>query len=485
MSTQKIHRSAILGSFLNYISFVLNKGTTFVSTIVLTRLLTPDDFGLMALGLFLTYLEGLGDFGVGAAYIYQVDADPVTEDRRASTAFYFNLVWASFLSILAYLAAPHVALFFHDSRLEPVFKVMGLIFVLTSLGNLHEARLRKNLQFQQRFIAEVLKSLAKAGVAITLALNGLGVWSLVYGQLAGCVVATLSYWNLSRWCPRWEFDPALCRSLLGYGGQITLMLLMGAFIQNLDYLLVGQAQSAEQLGLYTMAFRLPELVILNICCVISPALFPTYARLQGDLKALQATFLNSTRYIALICFPLGVGTVLITEDFVRVCFTERWLPIIPVMQVLAIYATVFTIGFNAGDIYKALGRPKISNKLSLLNLALAIPALWFAVQVDILTVAWAQVAVTGFISFLRLLITARFLKLPFSSIAKALTPPTLAVLTMAASLAPLLTLSMAPALRLPLIVMSCALAYSLALMLFQRQLIRDTLITLRAFKQGG
>lgn len=484
MNTQKIHRFALLGSFLNYFSFVLNKGTTFVSTIILTRLLSPDDFGLMALGLFLTYLEGLSDFGVGAAFIYEEDTDRVTEDRRASTAFFFNLLSAGLMTIVAYLSAAQVAFFFHEPRLESILKVMGFIFILTSLGNLHEARLRKTLQFQRRFVAEVLKSLAKATVAITLALNGFGVWSLVFGQLAASLIGTVSYWILSRWRPRWVFDVALCRSLLRYGGQITLMLVLGALIQNLDYLLIGRAQSAEQLGLYTMAFRLPELVILNICCVISPALFPTYARLQKDLNALQSTFLTTTRYIALACFPLGIGTVLITEDFVRLCFTERWLPVIPVMQVLAIYATVATIGFNAGDIYKALGRPEIPNKLSILHVALAIPVLGTAVQFDILIVAWAQVAVTSLIALLRLIIAARFLKLPFFKITKALGAPSLAVMMMAASLAPLLSLPLAPLIRLPVLILSGIMSYSLALILFHRQLVRDTVITLRGLKES-
>ena len=485
MNTEKIHRAAIFGSFLNYFSFVLNKGTTFVSTIILTRLLPPDDFGLMALGLFLTYLEGLSDFGVGAAYIYQKNGDGVSDDRMASTAFYFNLIWASFLTFVAQLLAPEVAFYFHEPRLESVLKVMGLIFVLTSLGNLHEARLRKTLQFQRRFVAEVLKSFAKAGVSITLALNGFGVWSLVLGQLAGSAVATLSYWTLSRWRPRLIFDPTLFLLLFRYGSQITLMLLLGALIQNLDYLFIGRAQSSEQLGLYTMAFKLPELIILNVCCVISPAIFPAYAKLQADLRALQSTFLTATQYIALICFPLGIGTVIITEDFVRLCFTERWLPVIPVMQVLAVYATVATIGFNAGDIYKALGRPNISNKLSILHLGLAIPVLVTAVQFDILTVAWAQVALTGFISFLRLIVAARFLNLPLLKIAGALWSPSLAVTIMTVSLLPLLSLPLPPSLRLPILITGGILVYTLTLMLLQRQLIRDTFMTLRSLKEGG
>lgn len=484
MNTQKIHRSAILGSLINYISFLLNKGTTFVSTIILTRLLSPDDFGLMALGLFLTYLEGLSDFGVSTAFIYQESADSLEEDRRASTAFFFNLVWASFLTVIAFLSAHQVALFFHEPRLEAIIEVMGFGFILSSLGNLHEARLRKTLQFQRRFVADVLRSLAKMGVAITLALNGFGVWSLVLGQLSGTIVATLTYWTLSPWRPSWVFDTALCRSLLGYGSQITLMIVLGALIQNLDYLLIGHRQGTEQLGLYTMAFRLPELFILNICSVVSLALFPTYARLQGNIVSLRTTFLTTTRYIALICFPLGIGTVLISEDFVHLCFNERWLPVIPVMQALAIYATVATIGFNAGDIYKALGKPEISNKLSLLHLALAIPALGAAVEFDIQIVAWAQVAIASVISLIRLVIAARFLKLTFWSIARALMAPGLSVMTMAVSISPLLSLPITPAVRLPIIILSGILAYCFALLLFNRQLVRDTFIQLRALKQG-
>jgi lipopolysaccharide exporter len=145
-------------------------------------------------------------------------------------------------------------------------------------------------------------------------------------------------------------DIRIFRSLLGYGSQIALMLLLGTLIQNLDYLLIGRRQNAAQLDIYTMAFRLPELVILNICSVISPALFPAYTRLHHDKKALQRAFLSTTCYISLISFPLGVGTAIISPDFVRFFFTERWEAAIPIMQILALYAAAGTIGFNAGDI---------------------------------------------------------------------------------------------------------------------------------------
>ena len=484
MNVKAVQRSALVGSLLGYLAFLLSKGTTFASTILLSKLLSPDEFGLMAIGLFVTYLEGLTDFGVGAAFVFHLKEETSMEHRRASTAFIFNVAFGCALAIGTFIAAPTIGHFFHEPRLDPIIQLMSVSFLITSLGNIHESWLRKNLQFHRRFIADLFKSLTKAAVSIVLALNDVGVLSLVWGQLAGNLVATISYWVLTRWRPRWVFDPAMCRSLTRYGAQITLMLVLGTLIQNLDYVFIGRLQTAEQLGLYTMAFRLPELIILNICCVISPALFPTYARLQNDRGSMQTIFLSSTRYIALICFPLGIGTAIISGDFVRLFFSERWESMIPVMRVLSLYATLSTIGFNAGDIYKALGRPSISNKLSILHLAIAAPALWLAAEENLLTVAWAQVGTIALMVVLRLVIAGQFLDIHLQQIARAFLPATIGVTVMTLSLLPLISAPIPVYLRFGALIITGFLSYLVSLMIFDRSLIRDAIRGLTALRKG-
>jgi PST family polysaccharide transporter len=483
---EALHKSALIGSALNYLAFILSKGTTFVATIILTRLLTPDDFGLLALGLFITYFDGLSDFGVGAAYIFQPTRDQVTEDRTSSIAFIFNQLWGGILATLAYFCASEITSFFHEPRILPIIQVLAIGFIISSLGNIHEARLRKALLFRRRFIVEIAKSLSKAGLSIGLALNDFGVWSLVWGQLGAGLVATVCYWLLSGWLPKWEFDLKIYRSLVGYGAQIALMLLLGTFIQNLDYLLIGRRMDAVQLGIYTMAFRLPELLILNISSVISPALFPAYARLQHNAEALQTAFLSTTRYISLITFPLGVGTAIISPHFVSLFFTERWAAAIPVMQILSLYATVATIGFNVGDIYKAVGRPDILTKLAIIHLAIAGPALWYASGVDIVSVAWAQLGSTILIVMVRIAIASYFLKLKLRKILSALLPGFTGVTIMAVSLFAINTRLSAVSMPIQMatLVISGALIYIFSLTLFHYQVVRNLFVVLRPSRTG-
>lgn len=481
-----LHKSALMGSLLNYLAFVLSKGTTFIATVILTRLLTPDDFGLMALGLFITYFDGLSDFGVGAAFIYQQSNDQETENKTASIAFIFNQLWGVGLASLAYFGAGEIASFFHEPRVLLIIQVLSISFIISSLSNIHEARLRKALLFRRRFIVEIAKSISKAGLSIGLALNDFGVWSLVWGQLGAGVVATLSYWLLSGWMPKWEFDLKIYHSLVGYGAQIAFMLLLGTFIQNLDYLFIGRRLDAVQLGIYTLAFRLPELLILNICSVISPALFPTYARLQHNPQALQSAFLSATRYISLITFPLGVGTAIISPYFVSLFFTDRWVAAIPVMQILSLYATVATIGFNVGDIYKAVGRPDILSKLAIIHLAIAGPALWYASGIDIVSVAWAQLGTTLFIVIIRIGIASYFLKLKLRRIIAALLPALSTVTLMALCLIAIntkLSVVSMPT-QMATLVISGVIIYILTLTLFHYKLVRDMFVVLRASRTG-
>jgi len=199
----------------------------------------------------------------------------------------------------------------------------------------------------------------------------------------------------------------------------------------LDYLIVGKRLGSENLGYYTMAFRVPELLIINTCYIVSNALFPAYSKVQNDLKMLQKGFLLTLRYIALYTIPVGVGLIIVTPELVNVIFGHQWIPAIPVMQATSLYAVIYSLSFNSGDIYKATGRPDIMNKLGLINLALAIPLLWMASGYDIYKVALAQVAAHTFLTIMRLVVIKRIISLRYVEIISAIQPAASGTLIMA------------------------------------------------------
>jgi len=303
--------ATIKGTAWNYVTFALSKGVTFIATLILARLLTPNEFGLMALGLIVIgFLDTFRGMGVENVIIYKQE----NIEHNSNVAFTLGLIINSTISITTFLIAPFVATFFEDPRMTDILRALSVVFVIWGIGNIHAARLKKEMRFRQTLLPELGKSTAKAIVSIGMALLGYGVWSLVWGQIAANVVASSLYWLSYRWRPHLDLDLDTSRELLGYSSQIVLIAFMGMISSNIDYMIVGKRLGSENLGYYTMAFRVPELLILSTCYIVSNALFPAYSKVQNDQKTLQKGFLLSLSYVALFTVPVGVGIMIVTRN---------------------------------------------------------------------------------------------------------------------------------------------------------------------------
>jgi PST family polysaccharide transporter len=316
-------------------------------------------------------------------------------------------------------------------------------------------------------------------VSVLLAFAGLGVWSLVWGQIAGGLVSTLLYWWVARWRPRLSFDREIVGALLGYGSQIVLVQILGMIHKNIDYLIIGRRMSADELGFYFMAFRIPDLVIVSLCSVLSQALFPAYARLQADPEGLRRGFLATLRYTSLITVPLGIGTAFVASDFVTLFYTSRWAPSIAVMQMLALYALFQSLSFNAGDVYKATGRPAILNYLGVVKLVVTIPVLWIAAGSGIYWVAVGQAATALLLTLLSLEVALRVLGARWLEVARTLRPAAVSATVMAMVLVAVARLlPPTPALRMSAMVLVGSVAYAATLWWTDRAAVESALALL-------
>lgn len=426
-SAKSIKKATVQGAVWNYATFIGSKGLVFITGVILARLLSPYDFGLLAVAMILiTYLDTVDGLGVADAMIYRQN-DP---ERAYSVAFYMNLFTGIVLAFLGFLAAPLAALFFKEPRVTPILQVLALAYLVTGIGSLFESRFRKELDFRSKFLVQVGKAVIKGSVSITLALTGFGVWSLVWGQLAGAVSEAFLYWVRKRWWPQFIMDWTVVRSLWGFGFQMFLVDVLGMIHKNVDYLIVGRLLGAEQLGLYTMGFRLPELVIINICYIFGQTLFPAYAKLQGNLSELRAGYLRSVEYLCLFTMPAGILMFLIAPEFVLFFYGAKWFDTIAVVQALSIYAVIYSLSFNAGDIYKAMGKPVILNVMGIVKLAVTVPALLYAAQYGIFYVALAQVFTTIILTIVRLVVACRIIGMGWQDLIHAYRPAAIASLVM-------------------------------------------------------
>lgn len=445
-----------------YGSYIGGRLLVLLSTVILARLLVPADFGVVALALtFMVFLDTVKDLGLGQALI-------VVPDNRlaaaAQTAFWGSIVLGAGLSTATALIAPLAAGFFGEPLLGGLLAVLGLNFLLRSFGATHLALARRSLDFRSRTISETSDVFTRGIVSVSLALAGAGAWSLVIGYLAGTTAALLAIWWRVRWRPRLRPSTAHLREMLTFGGLLTFVDVGQAFAHEIDYLFIGRVLGAAPLGQYSIAFRLPELLVINLAIVAGVVLFPAYAKLDRD--RLAEAFLVSLRYTALLVLPVAVGLGLLAEPIVLTLFGDQWRPAIPVMQVLCAYAVVVTMNVPAGTVYKVTGRAWILIAFTVPYVAMLAAVLVVLTPHGIIAVAAAMAGMQGLFSIAGWVVATRVLGVPPRTVVRTLAGPFAAAFTMAVPLLLVDRLGAAPVVTLLVAVPVAAAAYLLGIHLF-------------------
>jgi lipopolysaccharide exporter len=417
---QAVSRATIHGTLWMYASFYSGRLVVFVSTIVLARLLSQEDYGVAGYALvFIAFLDVIGDLGIGAALIYHRDDPDATY-----TGFWLNLGTGLGLFVLTWLAAPLVGEFYHDPRAIGVTRALAVVFPISALGNIHSMLLYKQLAFGRRFLPSLVRNAGKGLIAILLAWLGFGPWSLIWGQVAGTVLSVAAFWWVVPWRPICRFSPPKVRPLLSYGSKMISLNFLSVLGSNMDYLFIGRQLGAAPLGVYTLAFRIPDLLISQACNVITSVAFPVYASLRDEPHLLKQNFLSTNRYLTILTVPIGVGLALVAGPIVLTFFTAKWADAIPVMPLIAAYAVIVSFFYNSGDVFKAQGRPGLLVKITLVEVVIMIPGMWWAVTgpASIVAVGWVHVIVALIERSLNLIAASRVLQLSMLTILGTLRP---------------------------------------------------------------
>ena len=390
-----------------------------LSLAVLARLLSPDDFGLLAFALvFLGYLESVGDLGTGAALVYW----PQRWREVAQLTFLANLLMGLVWMGVTLAAAPAVAGFFGRPESEQILQVLALVIPLKALGTTHDALLQRELRFRTRMVPEVGLIATKAVVALALALMGFGVWSLVWGQVAGQALCTLLLWILEPWRPGLFLPRGLIRPVVEYGRGIVGVNVLAAVIHHVDIVIVGRMFSTAVLGLYQMAYRVPDMAVTLLVRITSKVLFPALSRLRGSGGQLRNFYLPALRYLSLLTVPTTLGLAALAEPMVLTLFGEQWAGSVPILRVIALYAGIRALGTYAGDLMKATGRPGLLALLGTARAVVLVPVLVVAGTHSALAVAIALTAETILSTALYLGVAGHFLRVGWGETFEALKP---------------------------------------------------------------
>lgn len=451
-----------------YLAYTLNKSSTFITTILLTHLILPAEYGIVAYAVtIVAFLDAVRDLGLGLALIQYPD----DINDALDTAFWLNLGSNVIIWLASIALAPVAARFFNEPQLVSILPALCFSFILNSFGSIHDALLQRQMQFRKRLIPEVGSSLIKGILSVGLALIGYNAWALVVGQIAGRAVYSVMIWRTNSWRPKPFFYPSIARKLLKFGYKVAIDSFLSALQANIDYLFIGRFLGETTLALYSIAYRVPELVIINFCIVIATVLFPAYAELDDDSELKQA-MLGAFRYISLITVPAGIGLALISPLFVKVFLAMEYAEAGPMMAVLSLYGMVLAVSWNIGDVYKALGRPDVLWKTALLEFAVLASVLFFAAQSSALAVAFSHLGVALSITLVRLVIVSRLLKIHIVTMLKQFVPSAGASIIMGIAVAIILvvTTMLTPLVSLFFAMFIGAVVYALVLYWIERDL---------------
>ena len=422
LQTPGIASRTLRGMFWAYGSYFVGRALVLVSIAILARLLTPSQFGLVAFALTVTaVLDTIADLGVSQALIL------VKQDKLGSkpdTAWTLGVMLGTALTAITAALGPAAAAFFNQPELELMLPILGANFLLRSLGVTHLALAQKQLDFRTRTLAEMSDVVLRGFVGIGLALVGAGAYSLVGGYLAGSLATTATLWLLVPFRPSLRLHRGDLGGLLRFGGGLTTLNMISAVISQADYIIIGKVLGATSLGLYTLGFRLPELIIINLSYVAGLVLFPAFA--QIGRPQLAEAYLTSLRYVLIVCVPVAVALALLAEPIVLIAFGDQWVESIAVMQVLTLLALATTVGVPAGTAYKSIGRIDVLVKLAIPRALLGVAVILVFVDHGIVAVAICQTSVATMFSLIHIVLAGRLLSTGLRRIWIAAWPPLLA-----------------------------------------------------------
>ena len=342
------------------ISMVGTRGARLLSTLVLARLLAPEMFGIIGMAhITLEILQRVREMGFGAAYIQRQESDPTVDRLAANTTFWLGVAINIFLFIAVFFMAPMIGTFFHSESAQGVLQALSFGLLIDAVVTMPTLVLQKRLEFKRLAICEVIQALSYGVFAIALAFIDFGVWSLVWGQLIskmifmGCLVIA------SPWRPRFEFSGCIARELFRFGKYLWAFVILSGVGDALDKIVVGRYYGEEQLGFYSMAFLLATLPATNITALINRLTFPLFSKIQRDQPELRRMLGSTLAHVSLLAFPISLGILLVAPLVVSALLTERWAPVVPLVEVLCLYGLVLSVAAVTGPALQAIGKPNV------------------------------------------------------------------------------------------------------------------------------
>ena len=382
---QSVRSQLLHGVAWNFIEKVLMRGASFVIGIILARLLSPSDFGLIGmLAIFVAISNVFIEGGLAKALIQRKDC----QDIDFSTAFVANVSMSLVIYVVLFLTAPLIADFYDEPILTDITRILSLNFVLGSFNIVQRAKLMANVDFKSLAQINVISTIISGIVGIAMAYYGWGVWSLVGQTLCSTIVLLLLFPFYSKWRPSIKFSPNSFRQLFGFGSKLMATGVYSVILNNISTICIGRFYKSNQLGFYTRASQFSEIISSTMFDVLGNVTFPVLSHLQDDREKLVSVYRKSLFITSMLIFPMMILCALLSRPMVIILLTEKWLPCVVLMQWLFLARMFTPLSAINMNILNAVGRSDLFMKLdfSKAPLVLIVLAITIPISVEAITI---------------------------------------------------------------------------------------------------
>lgn len=372
------------GFFWKFNEQIAGQLVSFVVSIVLARLLSPKDYGIVSLvNVFIVIASVFVTSGFSASLIQKKDATQLD----FSTIFHISLIFSFIIYGIIYLCAPLISDFYRNDTLIPIVRVFALQLPLSSINSIQQAYVSRHMAFRKIFVSTTVATILSGLIGIMLAFIGWGVWALVAQTILSTALQTLVLLLEIPWRPKFEFSIESAKELIGYGWKVFGASLLGTFFNELRNLTIGRFYSPANLAYYNRGSRLPELIANNIDGTITSVLFPVLSKHSDDFDKLKSMIRRSIRTSTFIIMPLMFGLAVAAKPVTQILLTDKWLPSVPFMQCLCISAAFGSISNANMQVIKASGRSDILLKLEFIKKPVYLVFLIASIKINIFAVA--------------------------------------------------------------------------------------------------
>ncbi|WP_340111705.1 lipopolysaccharide biosynthesis protein [Maribellus mangrovi] len=367
------------------------RGVEFLIGIILARLLTPSDFGLIGmLAIFIAISQTFIDSGMGSGLIQSQER--TSEDY--STVFVFNLVVSSIFYLILFVTAPLIAKFYKTTELIDILRVIGLSLVIRSLSIVQYSRLTIAMDFKTLAKANIISVVLSGAIAIYFAYKGIGVWALVLRQILGSLFTVIALWYFSRWRPSLKFSRESFKKLFGYGSKLLMAGIYAKIFQNLNEIIIGRAYDAGSLGFYTQAKKFSNLAAITVSNIFQQVSFPVLSSLQSNREKMISVYRQLIKMSGYVMFFLMATFAVLAEPFIDFFLGEKWAATVPLLQWLCMSYLFYPISALNLNILNANGRSDLFMKIDMIKSPLTIIALIITVPISVEAIVIGRVIVT-------------------------------------------------------------------------------------------